>query len=100
MLSKLYKDVNKNKKEIEIVFCSFDKSKPDFENYFKEMPWLAVSFDDQDTIKKLAKQYNVNGIPCLLIVNSNGEVLNDDGYMDLAQASDQEAVIKSWKELY
>jgi nucleoredoxin len=99
MLTKVYKEVNKNSKEMEIVFVSFDKSKPDFEGYYKEMPWLAVPFDDQDAIKKLAKKYNVNGIPCLMIIDEKGKVLHDDGYIDIAQSSEPTDLVMSWKNL-
>lgn len=99
MLTKVYKEVNKESKGFEIVFISFDKSKPDFEGYYNEMPWLAVPFDDQETIKKLSKKYGVNGIPCLIIIDKDGKVLNDDCYIEIAQAKDPAEIVKGWKNL-
>ena len=99
MLEKVYKEVNKENKEFEIVFISSDSSKPEFEDYYKEMPWLAVPYDDQDTIEKLNTKYGVRGIPTLLIIDKDGNVLNGDGRMDIAQAKDPVEVVKGWKVL-
>ena len=62
-LKKLYKEVNEKGKEFEIIFVSSDKSDSEFEGYFEEMPWLAVPFDEKETIKKLRSTYSVSGIP-------------------------------------
>ena len=63
------------------------------------MPWLALPFDDQDTNKKLCTKYGISGIPTLIIVDKDGNVLLEDGYMDIAQATDPAKVVKGWKEL-
>ena len=33
-------------KNFEIVFCSWDKNKSQFEEYFSEMPWLAIPYEN------------------------------------------------------
>eukprot|EP00331_Platyophrya_macrostoma_P004980 CAMPEP_0176420078 /NCGR_PEP_ID=MMETSP0127-20121128/8405_1 /TAXON_ID=938130 /ORGANISM="Platyophrya macrostoma, Strain WH" /LENGTH=149 /DNA_ID=CAMNT_0017800631 /DNA_START=44 /DNA_END=493 /DNA_ORIENTATION=- len=99
-LATLYNEVNKKNKELEIIFVSFDKKKSEFESYYKKMPWLAIPFEDKDTIKKLSSKYSVQGIPTLLILDNNGEVLVEDGYLELAQSTDPIDVVNTWKSYY
>ena len=35
-------------KGLEVVFVSSDKDQSQFDEYFKEMPWLALDFADRD----------------------------------------------------
>ena len=53
--------------------------------------------------KRLTKRRNslrgISGIPTLIIVDKDGNVLLEDGYMDIAQATDPAKVVKGWKEL-
>ena len=53
-------------KDFEVVFCSFDRSQKDFEEYFGTMPWLAVPFDRADLRQSLGNTFDVSGIPTLL----------------------------------
>ena len=36
----------------------------------------------------------------LVIVDNEGNVLNEDGYVELAQSDDPVEIIDSWKNLY
>jgi nucleoredoxin len=49
VLAEYYKK-NHDSKKLEIVFVSADQNDAKFKEYFAEMPWLAVSFDE-DAIK-------------------------------------------------
>lgn len=66
-------------KGMEIVFVSSDKSDEDFTNYYKDMPWLALPFDNKDAKAALNKKFKVSGIPSFVILNPSGEVLTKDG---------------------
>ena len=57
---------------------SSDKSQDEFINYFKTMPWVAFPYERQ-AIGRHASSYSVRGIPCLLVVDENGKVLDQDG---------------------
>ena len=76
-LVKFYQDCKKNKKSFEIVFVSFDNTAKDMSNYMTEakMPWLAVPYDSSFR-EKLAKEYNVSGIPTLIVIDQNGKVVS------------------------
>ena len=45
MLADLYEEYNEDEKKFEIIFFSGDKSEEEFNNYFGEMPWLALPRD-------------------------------------------------------
>ena len=42
LLSSLYEELNEDQKVIEIIYFSGDKNEEQFEEYFSEMPWLAL----------------------------------------------------------
>lgn len=69
-----HREANPN---FEIVFVSSDRDENSQENYIieDEMPWPAVEFDDarDETIRK----YAGSSIPCLVLVNREGKVLED-----------------------
>ena len=78
-LAEAYKTISADK-SFEIVFISSDKDETQFASYFEEMPWLALPFAERDLKKKLSKQYKVNGIPALILLDgATGAVLNKDG---------------------
>ena len=77
-LRQTYLQVKAAGKDFEVVFCSFDRSQKDFEEYFGTMPWLAVPFDKSDVRNALGDMFNVSGIPTLLLMDDTG-VYNSDG---------------------
>ncbi|KAF4675410.1 hypothetical protein FOL46_001704 [Perkinsus olseni] len=66
-------------KGLKIVFVSSDRSEAAFKEYFSEMPWLAVPFNERAIKDKLSKKFKVSGIPMLVIVNPDGETITTDG---------------------
>ena len=103
ILANFYKKVNKSQeqKEIEIVFVSADESEKEFREYYKEMPWLAVPFGDNNTINDLEETYQVEGIPSLVIVDENMKMLRREGCSDLNKNRGKpKKVLKLWKSLY
>ena len=102
ILSKFYKKVNlkKGPKELEIIFVSADKSSSDFQEYYKEMPWLAIPFEDSEMIEGLQSEYQVEGIPSLVIVDNNLQVLRLEGFSDVYENyKSPKKALKLWKDL-
>jgi hypothetical protein len=65
---------------MEIVFCSSDNNEAEFDEYFGEMPWVALPYSERDTQAKLSTKYEVGGIPSLVIVDAgSGELCTCDG---------------------
>ena len=99
LLAENYTKWNAAGKQIEIVFCSFDKNETEFKQYFSTMPWTALPYGDPK-IQELAQKFEVQGIPNLCFVSKDGkdELLSSNGYEDLMFT--REKAIDTWKKLY
>jgi len=99
-LIKFYEAINKNSKRVEIIFLSRDKDEDSFKNHYKEMPWLAINFNDPER-ELLKAKYNVISIPTLIIIDDHGEVLSKDAVKDVrhVEESDYETVFDKWVNL-
>lgn len=65
-------------KSAEVVFLSCDHDEGGFQSYFKEMPWLAVPFDD-DAREQLLAHIRVQGIPRLVVLDGKtGRIIVDN----------------------
>ncbi len=60
-----------------MVFFSGDKNDAQYEEYFGEMPWLAVPRADP-RIATVAKKFEVRGVPRLIILKADGTVVDKD----------------------
>jgi nucleoredoxin len=64
----------------EIIFVSADRSQDQFKEYFAEMPWKALPFDNKKVAGALNSAFEVEGIPTLVFVDAKtGEVVTKDG---------------------
>jgi len=66
-------------KGLEVVFVSSDKDDEAFNEYFGEQPWLALPFEDREKKEALSKQFKVQGIPSLVILDESGAMITKDG---------------------
>ncbi|KAG8654534.1 hypothetical protein MANES_05G143400v8 [Manihot esculenta] len=64
--------------DFEVVFVSSDRDQQGFDSYFNIMPWLSLPFGDP-TIKILTKHFDVQGIPCLIILGPDGKTITKHG---------------------
>ncbi|MBA0733967.1 hypothetical protein Gogos_017928 [Gossypium gossypioides] len=64
--------------DFEIVFVSNDRDQSSFDSYYGTMPWLALPFGDP-IIRTLAKYFDVQGIPCLIIIGPDGKTVTKQG---------------------
>ena len=80
-LSETYKKLKSVGKEFEIVFASSDKDEEQFTEYFKDMPWTALPFVQLEVGSQhaLSQQFEVSGIPALVILDQLGNVINKNG---------------------
>ncbi|GLU04620.1 hypothetical protein SLE2022_217580 [Rubroshorea leprosula] len=68
----------KGGEDFEIVFVSNDRDQDSFESYFGSMPWLSLPFGDT-AIKSLYRYFDVQWIPCLIIIGPNGRTVTKNG---------------------
>jgi thiol-disulfide isomerase/thioredoxin len=78
----------------EIVFVSADSDVEEFNEYFRTMPWQAVKYSDTETRKRLNALFEVQGIPTLVVLDSQGNLITSAGRNDLASRGD--AAVAEW----
>jgi thiol-disulfide isomerase/thioredoxin len=61
----------------EVVFVSADRTQSDYDQYLKEMPWLALDYNDprRNTIMNM---YQVSGVPRLMIFSPSARLITDN----------------------
>lgn len=82
-LVNFYRRASKRGK-LEIIFVSSDKNEQDMLAYIKKnnMPWLTIPYNDKSRTE-LKKEFKINGIPTLVILNSQGKVISQNGRWDV-----------------
>jgi len=70
---------NLKEKGLVVLFVSSDKDQASFDNYFKEMPWLALDYSDRKRKEQLSQLFGVSGIPSLVIIDKDGCTINQNG---------------------
>jgi len=78
MLADIYKRLKEQGAELEIVFISSDEDRVCFENYHGTMPWLAVPYSDLKTKKMLNQRFEVEGIPCFIMLDMKGKTMQTE----------------------
>ncbi|CAH1431023.1 unnamed protein product [Lactuca virosa] len=81
LLIQVYEQIKAKKgSAFEIIFVSSDEDLNAFNNYYQSnMPWLAIPFSDLETKKALNNRFDVEGIPCLIILQPDDAGIVHDG---------------------
>ena len=98
-LANFYKEVNSKETLMEIIFANFDKEKSKFDEYRSQMPWIAIPYGDK-RLAALASKFHISGIPHLVVLDSTGNVLVQNGRPDVEKkgsAAYQEWISKTAK---
>ena len=86
-----------NEKNFEILFISSDRDQKAFDDYIKDMPWLALSYSERKKKEELGKRFQISGIPTLVLLDGDtGEVLCKDA-RDRIQHKDLRGESFPWK---
>jgi len=84
-LAEKYNRLREAGKNFELIFASSDKDETQFNEYYNEMPWMALPFADRAQKDKLAKWFKVSGIPMLCIIDAKtGETITTNGRGDIS----------------
>ncbi len=78
VFAELYKEINESEKVIEVIFLSGDKTQEEYDEYYGEMPWLALPKGDS-RLPPIAKKFEVRGVPRLIILKPDGTVVEQNG---------------------
>ncbi|KAF4031612.1 Thioredoxin-like [Phytophthora infestans] len=96
-LSAVYDDMIEQHPEFELIFISSDRDLSQYAEYYNEMPFLALPFDERAANQAISTKYGVTGIPMLVFVNAEGETISLDGRTVVANSRGD--VEKLWEEL-
>jgi nucleoredoxin len=77
VLTAVYDELKGRGEGFEIVFVSADEDQAAFDEYYGEMPWLALPFEDS-LQQSLAQYFDISGIPALVIIGADGKTVTTD----------------------
>jgi len=84
------------KDKMEIIFVSSDRDEASFNDYFKDMPWLALPFDKRDAKEALSDACGVQGIPSFAVLNPDGTIITTDGRSKVTSDPKAENFPEGW----
>ena len=79
LLATKYNEYKSQGKNFEIVFVSSDESDAEAKEYFSTMPWKMLAFSETETRDRLSEQFNIEGVPTLVILDEEEKVLTTEG---------------------
>ena len=81
-----YNELKEQGKPFDLVFVSHDRSEDAMARYMQDydMPWQALNFNDPRR-ENLTTKFGVRGLPTLVIVDADGDLLSSDGRSDVAE---------------
>jgi len=74
-LVKTYETVKGDGKDFEIVFVSSDQDQKAFDEYWGEMPWHALKYEQRDIKDSLSEHFGVQGIPTFVMLDAQGNTI-------------------------
>lgn len=83
--------------KMEIVFVSSDRDDAAFNEYLGEMPWVALPFADREAKQNLSELYGVQGIPTLVVLDSEGKLVTDQGTSMLSKDPTGQNLPDGWR---
>ena len=90
---------DRNDEKFEVVFVSSDRSAEDQQEYMKDydMEWPAIPYDSP-LRQELGAKYEVRGIPSLVIVDDQGNLITKDGRSEISGSdSDARKALREWR---
>lgn len=82
-LSELYAEKNSgSSKQLEVVFISGDYDEKAFNEYYSQMPWLALPYEDPDR-EVIIDELDIGAIPEVFIITRNNVVVTRQGRTDV-----------------
>ena len=90
---------DRNDEKFEVVFVSSDRSGEDQQAYMKDydMEWPAIPFDSP-LRQELGAKYGIRGIPSLIIIDDQGNLITKDGRSEMSGSdSDARKALREWR---
>ncbi|WCJ38450.1 DC1 domain-containing protein [Euphorbia peplus] len=78
-LIEVYHQIKAKDDKFETIFISSDKDQTSFNEFYSEMPWLALSFNDErKSILQRKFKIKGNNIPAAIAISSSGHVITKE----------------------
>eukprot|EP00756_Hemistasia_phaeocysticola_P042771 Hpha_TRINITY_DN16987_c0_g1::TRINITY_DN16987_c0_g1_i1::g.56334::m.56334/K17609/NXN; nucleoredoxin len=71
---------------IEVIFVSSDSDQSGFDEYYSEMPWVAVPFADRARKDQLNSKFGVSGIPSMVRLDGTGNTVEKNARFEVQSA--------------
>jgi len=94
--ARVYKSLASENKPFAVIFVSADQDTEAFTEYYGEQPWYAVPYDQQDQRDSLNEAFNIRGIPALLVLDKDGQVISKDGRSEIMKL--KEKAFDTWEQ--
>ena len=94
--ARIYKSLESQSKPLAVVFVSADQDQEAFNEYFGEQPWYAIPYEAQEQRDKLNETFNIRGIPALLVLNQEGELVSKEGRPEVMK--NKEKAFELWEQ--
>lgn len=79
-LSEKYTELKNAGKKFELIFVSSDRDEAAFTEYHDSMTFLALPYSERQLKAQLSKEFKVNGIPALILLDGKtGGIITDEG---------------------
>ncbi|XP_025412967.1 nucleoredoxin-like [Sipha flava] len=72
----------------EIIFVSSDRSEQSYKSHASTMPWPSVPYDNNILRTNLTECFNVRGIPYLVLIDNNGNIITENGRAEIIEDPD------------
>lgn len=80
-----YQRIRERGGNFEVIFVSSDRSEDSYNAYTETMPWLRIPFNQEERRRKLARAFDVQAIPTLVILDSRDNIITLDGRTELIE---------------
>jgi len=94
--SRVYQSLQSSSKPFAVVFVSADQDQEAFNEYFGEQPWYAVPYDATEVREGLNEKFGIRGIPALLVLDQEGNLVTKEGRMDVMKL--KEKAFDQWEQ--
>ncbi len=56
-------------RDFDIIYISNDKNKAQFDEYYAEMPWIALPYELRESKAKLYERYRIRNMPQFILID-------------------------------
>eukprot|EP00658_Telonema_sp_P-2_P043415 TRINITY_DN3134_c0_g1_i7.p1 TRINITY_DN3134_c0_g1~~TRINITY_DN3134_c0_g1_i7.p1 ORF type:complete len:231 (+),score=58.97 TRINITY_DN3134_c0_g1_i7:178-870(+) len=81
----------------EVVYVSHDQDVAQYENFYKEHPWMAIPFQDREQRHFMEQKLFVTTLPRLVLLDNTGALLSYDAKFEVMDYVDNpKAAMRKW----